>query len=147
MIKVNYPEPSFRVKDHQGRKLIFDAIRKIWIPLTPEEWVRQNFLIYLTQTLQYPPSMIAVEKEIMLNDLKKRFDILIYNNSHEPAMLVECKSSSVNLDDSVLQQVLRYNISVPVHFLLITNGHYTYGWEKTEQTILPLAALPAWVNL
>src|SRR5687768_11971370 len=113
MIMVQYPEPQFRIKVENGKRFIFDSIRKIWLLLTEEEWVRQNFLNYLIATLKYPSALIALEKEIMLNDLKKRFDILVYNSSHQPWMMVECKASSIKLSEDVLQQLLRYNISVP----------------------------------
>src|SRR5579884_1757202 len=120
MIKVRFPEPNFRIKKEEGKPYIFDTIRKTWLLLTEEEWVRQNFVNYLIHSLNYPSSVIALEKEIMLNDLKKRFDILIYDKQHKPWMLIECKEPKVNLSEDVLQQVLRYNISVPVEFIVIT---------------------------
>ncbi|MBS1655721.1 MAG: type I restriction enzyme HsdR N-terminal domain-containing protein, partial [Bacteroidetes bacterium] len=73
MLSITFPEPDFKIKKEKGREYIFDAIRKQWIVLTPEEWVRQNFINYLVKTLNYPVAMIAVEKEIMLGELKKRF--------------------------------------------------------------------------
>jgi hypothetical protein len=128
MIAVKYPEPQFRMKNENGRQYIFDAIRKIWLLLTEEEWVRQNFVNYLITQLQYPSTVIAIEKEISLNDLKKRFDILVYNKTHQPWMLVECKEPNVKLSEDALQQVLRYNISMPVEYIVITNGNSTIGW-------------------
>src|SRR3982751_5329121 len=118
MIAVKYPEPQFRIKNENGRQYIFDAIRKIWLLLTEEEWVRQNFVSYLITQLNYPSTVIAIEKEILLNDLKKRFDILVYNKMHQPWMLVECKEPNVKLSEDALQQVLRYNISVPVEYIV-----------------------------
>jgi len=91
MIVVQYPEPQFKMKTENGKQHIFDSIRKIWLLLTEEEWVRQNFVNYLITQLHYPSSMIALEKEISLNDLKKRFDILVYDKQHKPWMLIECK--------------------------------------------------------
>src|SRR5215208_4496389 len=122
MIEVQYPEPQFRMKNENGKQFIFDSIRKGWLLLTEEEWVRQNFVSYLVNTLHYPSTIIALEKEIWLHELKKRFDILVYNKDHQPWMLVECKASTTTLSEDVLQQVLRYNISVPVEFIVITNG-------------------------
>jgi len=144
MIQVNYPEPNFRFKKENEVEYIFDSIRKTWLMLSEEEWVRQNFIQWLVQTLKYPAAFIAIEKEIMLGELKKRFDILIYDGEHKPWMIVECKARSINLNDDVLQQALRYNISVPVSFLVITNGHYTYGWEKQGIDLKLMEALPAW---
>ena len=143
MIAVQYPEPQFRMKNENGRHYIFDTIRKIWLLLTEEEWVRQNFVNYLTTQLNYPSTVIALEKEILLNDLKKRFDILVYNKEHRPWMLVECKEPKVNLSEDVLQQVLRYNISVPVEYIVITNGKSTIGWKKEKELRL-LNELPEW---
>ncbi len=144
MISINYPEPVFRLKKENEAEFIFDAIRKQWLVLNEEEWVRQNFIQYLIQTLHYPAAFIAVEKEIMLGELKKRFDLLIYDQNHHPWMMIECKATAINLNDSVLQQVLRYNISVPVSFLIITNGHYTYGWEKTGLDLKLILQMPLW---
>lgn len=143
MIAVQYPEPQFRIKNDNGKQYIFDTIRKIWLLLTEEEWVRQNFVSYLITRLHYPSTVIALEKEILLNDLKKRFDILVYNKEHKPWMLVECKESKVNLSEDVLQQVLRYNISVPVEYIVITNGTTTLGWRKEKELKL-LSEMPEW---
>lgn len=132
MIIVNYPEPAFRIKQEEGKDYLFDIIRKRWLLLTPEEWVRQNFIRYLVQVKSYPLSLIAVEKELRLGELKKRFDILVYDNNHQPWLMVECKAPEIKLTEAVLQQALRYNISVPVKYILITNGNETMGWEKGE---------------
>ena len=142
MIPVEYPEPRFRMKEEEGRTYLFDAIRKFWVLLTEEEWVRQNFILFLTEKGGYPHSLIAVEKEIRVNGLKKRFDILVYDRAHQPWLLVECKAPSVPLSDEVLQQVLRYGITVPAPYLLITNGDRTYGWGKSGEGLEALSALP-----
>lgn len=144
MLSITFPEPDFKIKKEKGREYIFDAIRKQWIVLTPEEWVRQNFINYLVKTLNYPVAMIAVEKEIMLGELKKRFDILVYDKEHTPWMMIECKAQEVPLTENVLQQVLRYNISVPVKYLLITNGNYHFGWRKTEGQLSSVLNMPEW---
>src|SRR6266496_4298629 len=144
MIAVDFPEPVFRLKKEKEVEFIFDAIRKQWLLLNEEEWVRQNFIHYLIQTLHYPAAFIALEKEIMLGELKKRFDILVYDKDHKPWMIVECKAKAINLNDAVLQQALRYNISVPDSFLVITNGHYTYGWEKIGTDLKLMGEMPLW---
>lgn len=146
MIRIEYPSFPFRIREEEGKELIFDELRKVWIRLTPEEWVRQNFLQYLVQVMQYPASLIAVERELKLGELKKRFDVLVYNRQHQPWMMVECKAMEVNLDEAVLQQVLRYNIAVPVPFLVITNGHYCAGFEKRHQQLHLIEALPVFMN-
>ena len=144
MIKVNYPEPVFRIKEENGKEMIFDFIRKQWLLLNEEEWVRQNFIQFLTQELKYPLELIAVEKEIQLGELKKRFDILVYDPDHKPWMLVECKGGEISLDEEVLYQVLRYNISMPANFLVITNGQFTYAWEKINGELKEILQMPVW---
>jgi len=144
MIRLNYPEPRFKIKVENGQHYVFDAIRKTWLLLTPEEWVRQNFVQYLIEVLKYPTSLIALEKELLLHDVKKRFDLLVYNKHHKPWMLVECKAPDVLLHDDALQQVLRYNISIPVPFVVITNGAATYAWEKGDGQLTVLKSLPLW---
>lgn len=131
MISIDYPEPRFRIKKEGETTFIFDALRKKWLCLSPEEWVRQNFIQYLVDVKGYPPALIAQEKELQLGELKKRFDILVYDKDHRPWLMVECKAPEVKLDDAVLQQVLRYNISVPVKYIVITNGSTTYAWERS----------------
>ena len=143
MIKIEYPPYQPKIKSESGKEFIFDAIRKKWIILTPEEWVRQNFLQYLVQVKKYPASLIAVEKEIELGDLKKRFDIVVYNAGHQPCMIVECKEMDVLLDKKVLEQVLRYNISLQVPCLVITNGSYCYAFSVMAGAVSELNELPS----
>jgi type I site-specific restriction endonuclease len=142
MIKVQFPEPVFQIKEQEGKEIIYDSLRRQWLKLTPEEWVRQNFLQYIIQTKKYPSSYIAVEKEIHLGELKKRFDILVYDQHHQPWMIIECKAMDVELTEKVLEQIVRYNISVPVPFLVITNGSYTYAWMKKGIELIEAEDLP-----
>jgi hypothetical protein len=142
MIHVEYPEQQFNIREQDNTHFIFDAIRKVWLQLTDEEWVRQNFVNYLIRSLQYPQTLIALEKEISLNNLRKRFDVLVYNRSFEPWLMVECKAPEVPLSAAVLEQVLRYNISVPVEYLVITNGTSTRAWQKNEGKLVELDQLP-----
>jgi hypothetical protein len=144
MIAVQFPEPQFSIRSEGEKRFIFDAIRRSWLLLTEEEWVRQNFMNYLINGLQYPSTLIAVEKEIQLNELRKRFDVLVYDASHKPWMIIECKAPEVSLNENVLQQVLRYNMSVPVNFIVITNGYVTMGWEKKGDSLSQIMALPEW---
>lgn len=141
MIKINYPPYDFRIKEEGGKELIFDDFRKLWVRLTPEEWVRQNMLQYLVQTKKYPASLIAVEKEIALGELRKRFDILVYKAS-KPWMIIECKEMNVNLNEPVIKQILSYNISLQTDFLIVTNGTSTYGFSLDKGVIEPVEELP-----
>ena len=142
MIKIEYPPYQPKIKEENDREFIFDEVRKKWIMLTPEEWVRQNFLQYLVQIKKYPASLIAVEKEIKLGDLKKRFDVVVYDNNTKPWMIVECKEMNIELDRSVLDQVLRYNISLKVPYLIITNGRYCMALKLENNSMTEINALP-----
>lgn len=142
MVHVEYPECQFRTKKEGGRDYIFDKLRKKWVSLTPEEWVRQNFVQYLVRIKNYPATLIAQEKVLELGELKKRFDILVYDRNHEPWMMIECKAPPIKLDDNVVHQVLRYNISIPVEFIIITNGDITLGWKREDQ-LLAIQELPS----
>ena len=142
MIKIEYPPYQPKIKDGSGKEFIFDEFRKRWVLLTPEEWVRQNFLQYLTQIKKYPASLIAIEKEIKLGELKKRFDILVYDTNTKPWMIVECKEINVVLDKAVLDQVLRYNISLNVPYLVITNGTYCMAFSLKESNVFEIDFLP-----
>lgn len=144
MLLIKYPEPDFRIRKENDKEEIFDQFRKKWVALTPEEWVRQNFIQYLVKEKKYPASFIAVEKGIQLGELKKRFDILVYDVSHQPWMMIECKSPDVQLNDDVLQQVLRYNISVPVSYIVITSGSNSFAWNKKDNALLLLDEIPGW---
>ena len=142
MIKIEYPPYQPKIKVDNEKEFIFDEVRKRWVVLTPEEWVRQNFLQYLTQIKKYPASLIAVEKEIKLGDLKKRFDIVVYDADTKPWMIVECKEMNVTLDKLVLDQVLRYNISLNVPYLVITNGSYCMALQLKNDAMKEMNALP-----
>jgi len=150
MINIEYPAYHPKIKEESGppgsakKEFIFDEIRKRWMALTPEEWVRQNFLQYLIQVKKYPASLIAIEKEIKLGDLKKRFDIVVYDNNTRPWMIVECKEMNVHLDKKVLDQVLRYNITMQVPYLVITNGSYCMAISVKDKNMTSLESLPAY---
>ena len=143
MITVQFPEPQFKLKKEGEKRFVFDTIRKTWLLLTEEEWVRQNFVAYLVKQLHYPETLVALEKEILLNGLKKRFDILVYDKLHQPWMLVECKAPAIFLNEDVLQQALRYNITVPVSYIVITNGATTVAWEKEGDALNLIHSLPS----
>ncbi len=141
MIQIQFPEPDFKVMKEGDKTLIFDRFRKKYVVLTPEEWVRQNFLQYLVQVKQYPASLIAVEKEIYLGEMKKRFDIVVYSRDAKPWMLIECKEMNVPLGPQTLEQAVRYKMVIPADYLVITNGSHTYcctyraetaGWHFLE---------------
>lgn len=139
MVKITYPEHNFRFKEEDNKEWIFDEVRTQWVRLTPEEWVRQNFIQYLVKEKGYPASIMAIEKTIKLGELRKRCDIVVYRHS-KPWMIVECKETDVPLNDAVASQIFRYNITLDVDYLVITNGHYTYALDTRARQ--GIAVLP-----
>lgn len=133
MIKIHYPDKKPSVKIDAGKELIFCIIRKTWLMLTPEEWVRQNFLLYLIDVLGFSPSLIAVEKQIILSEVKKRFDIVVYDREAHPFIVVECKEMNELLSTKVLDQALRYNAVLQAKYIMLTNGIDTIGFENSQQ--------------
>lgn len=143
LIPVDFPEPDFRISDVSGKQMIWDAIRKKNLVLTPEEWVRQNFIQYLTQVLKYPPSLMAIEKEIHLGTVKKRCDIVVYKEAR-PWMIVECKEPNVPLNEKVLTQIINYNMVLKVSYLVLTNGLQTYAVHSKDTAWDYQKLLPEW---
>ncbi len=142
MIKLDYPKYQFKIKKENNSELIFDSFRKRWMILTPEEWVRQNMLQYLTEIKKYPAKLIAIEKEIKLGELKKRCDLVVYNRDSLPWMIIECKEMNVPLSQKTIEQILRYHITLPATYLIITNGSYTYGFQKTGNEFIEMNEFP-----
>jgi len=122
MQDLSFPAYQFQLKREADKEFILDPIRKKWVVLTPEEWVRQHVIAYLVQTKKYPASLLAVERLITFNKLKKRFDLLLFNKMGMPEMLVECKAPEVALSKETLFQISTYNMVFKVPFLFITNG-------------------------
>jgi hypothetical protein len=145
MIKIYYPTHPYKIKEpEQKKEEIWDELRKLWVRLTPEEWVRQNFIQYLLQVKNYPASYIAVERTMKLGELTKRFDLLVFDNAARPWMLVECKATNEKLDSRVLWQVLRYNMATPVKYIVITNGEECHGFIRTTTDFEEITSLPAY---
>lgn len=110
--------------------------------LTPEEWVRQNIIQFLLVNKKYPASLIAIEKEIKLGELKKRCDVVVYNRESLPWMIIECKEMKVALSEKTLEQILRYHISLPAKYLIITNGSFSYGFKKEKDQFFEIDLFP-----
>jgi len=126
MQELNFPQYTFRFKNSENKVAIFDDIRKKFIILQPEEWVRQHCVQYLIQQKNYPKSLINVEKELIINDLKKRYDIVIFNPDGSIFLIVECKAPKIKIDQSTFDQVAQYNLKLNATYLMVTNGlnHY-----------------------
>jgi len=119
---LNFPTYSFRLKNSENNTHIFDVIRKKFVVLQPEEWVRQHCVQYLIQEKNYPISLINVEKVILINGLKKRYDIVVFNPDGSLAVVVECKAPKVQISQSVFDQIARYNLTLKASYLMVTNG-------------------------
>lgn len=138
---IHYPTYQPRIKKEQQKEYIFDEVRKQWVRLTPEEWVRQNFLNYLIVTKQYPASLIAVEKEIKVGEMRKRFDILVYQ-ANKPWMIIECKELNVALNELVIKQMLSYYSAVQTKFMAVTNGNETHCFQVIDGKIFTESEMP-----
>ena len=126
MTALCFPKYPFRIKTEGTHQMIFDRIRKKWLVLTPEEWVRQHMLRYLAEDKNYPSSLMAIEMGLQLNGTKKRCDIAMYNNKGEAIALVECKAPTIKITQAAFDQIARYNMELKVKYLIVTNGlkHY-----------------------
>lgn len=119
---LNFPSYTFRVKNSENRTLIFDEIRKKFVVLTPEEWVRQHVVQFLLQDKKYPLSHINVEKQIKLNGLIKRYDVVVYNPNGQLQLLVECKAPGITISQATFDQIAQYNFKLNATYLMVTNG-------------------------
>lgn len=144
MIVLHYPNYPFKIKALNGKDQIFDPFRKIWVVLTPEEWVRQNLLQYLVQNLHYPSILIAVEREIKLGELSKRFDIVVYKNEM-PWMIIECKEANIALNEKTIDQILQYQQVLTAQYLFISNGHETMGAKIESGKLHALQNFPEYL--
>ena len=146
MTEVIFKKYNFRKKTKHGKEFIFDLVRKKFVALTPEEWVRQHILHFLVFDKGYPKSLIAVERGIDLNGLQKRFDIVVFDKIGKPKLMIECKASEEQLDEKVFAQIARYNLSLQVDYLWVTNGQQNFCC-KLKDGIQLLSEIPAYENL
>ncbi|MEL6720917.1 MAG: type I restriction enzyme HsdR N-terminal domain-containing protein [Bacteroidota bacterium] len=139
-------QSHLKFEKREGKSCIFDPIRKKYLVKTPEELVRQLMILYLIESENYNKTRIAVEKELLINKRKKRFDILIYNTDYQPSILIECKAPSIKLTDATFRQAACYNFELKADYLIITNGISTYccqmDYEREEYAFLE--GLPKW---
>ena len=122
MIQLNLPHYEFKIKKEEEKILILDTQRKKYVKLTPEEWVRQNFIHYLMSEKNYPAALIAIEKELKINGMRKRCDAVVYNLDAEPIMIIEFKAPEVSISQKVFDQVAVYNTKLKVQYLIVSNG-------------------------
>ena len=144
MIKIIYPTQKPKIKMEEGKESIFCSIRKKWYLLTPEEWVRQNFILSLVHVLGYPAALIAVEKKIVFHEINKRFDIVVYDRQTKPYLLIECKEMNVPLQEQTYFQALLYNSQLQAPYFIITNGTSCLGFKKMGDEVKEIFELPVY---
>ena len=146
MKQLNFPGYEFRFKNSENRLHIFDPVRKKFVVLQPEEWVRQNVLQFLMQEKKYPRSHLNVEKQLLVNQLKRRYDIVVFRTDGSIAILVECKAPEQAVTQEVFNQIARYNLPLKADYLMVTNGldHYYCRMDYQAQRYEFLKELPSY---
>ena len=144
MQQLNLPEYSFRIKKEEGKSYILDSIRKKYILITPEEWVRQHFIHYLIQEKNFPESLMAVEKKITSNGRIFRFDLLVYNKKGQPELVAEFKAPEVKISQASFDQVVRYNMVLRVKYIVVSNGmqHFICEIDYEKNSYIFLKEIP-----
>jgi virulence-associated protein VagC len=147
--ELNLPQYSFKISGKEGTEMILDPVRRKYVKLTPEEWVRQNFMQYLINEGKYPAGLLGIEVLFRFNKLRRRVDILVHNRAGEPVLIVECKSPDVMLDEAVFGQIADYNMKFKVPYLVVTNGlhHYACKIDNQEMKYEYLLAIPLYEDL
>jgi hypothetical protein len=144
MEMLNLPTFDYKIKHSGANVTIFDALRRKFVPLTPEEWVRQHFAHFLVHTHGYPKSLISIERGTTYNKLQKRTDLCVYNQQGQPFLLVECKAAHVPITQEVVRQVSVYNQVLRARYVVISNGLEHYCWEVDFESrqYTPLPDIP-----
>lgn len=137
-MKLNFPKANIQLKISDNKRFIYDIIRKKWMVFTPEEFVRQHLVHFLVQHKNIPLSLISVEKQINVNRLKKRFDVLVFKKTGQPLILAECKAPDIILNENALLQIANYNIIFNAPYLIITNGitHYYFKLNQHKYILI-----------
>ncbi|TQI70154.1 type I restriction and modification enzyme subunit R-like protein [Gramella sp. Hel_I_59] len=144
MQKLNFPSYSFRFKNNQNKVAVFDDLRKKFIILTPEEWVRQHTVKFLEKEKNYPVSLINVEKQLKIAGLTKRYDVVVFEPKGNIHIIVECKAPKIKITQDTFDQIARYNLSLKANYLMVTNGieHYFCQMDYEKETYIFLTELP-----
>ena len=149
MQALNLPSFETKICERDGKQQTFDPIRKCYVTLTPEEWVRQHFVHYLTDQKGYPSSLMGNEVSIMLNGMKRRCDTVVYDRQLQPRMIVEYKAPGVKITREVFAQISRYNLTLRVDYLIISNGlqHYCCKMDYNRNGVEFLTDIPDYENM
>lgn len=146
MIPLNFPQYRFRFKNSENKIAVFDVLRKRFIQLTPEEWVRQHVVHFLLEEKKIPKSLLNVEKQLRVHQLIKRYDIIAYKPNGEIFLVVECKAASVPVTQETFDQIARYNLALKAEYLMVTNGlsHYFCQMDYEAEKYHFLKDIPVW---
>lgn len=146
MQQLNFPSYNLRTRSINGREEIFDPARRKFVTLTPEEWVRQHVIAYLTGEKGYPVSLIGVEKKLLLNKQPKRFDLVIFSRNGDPFLLVECKAPGIEITENAFDQAARYNMLLKATYFLITNGleHFPCRLDYSNKQYIFIQEIPSY---
>ncbi len=145
MISLDFSNIQLRLKKIAEKTHVFDPLRRKWLVLTPEEHVRQYVIHFMIQGMDYPASLMAAEKKILVGKKTKRFDLAVYNRDHQPWMLVECKEPEVLISEATLYQLLNYHRTIPCRYWMLTNGHQTFCADASDTSNIKwLDALPVY---
>ena len=149
MIQLTLPPYQIRVKETHGRKQIFDILRRKYVALTPEEWVRQHFIHYLVEHKNYPSSLLANEVSLQIGEKRMRADSVLYDNQLRPRMIIEYKAPNITLTQKVFDQITVYNLLLHVDYLIVSNGMTTYicKMDYEKQTYKFLETIPNYENI
>ena len=149
MLQLNLPDYNFSIKNVKGKNYIFDVNRKKYVALTPEEWVRQNFIKYLVDEKAYPSSLIAIEQQLLMNGMKKRCDAVVYNYNTEPVIIIEFKAPNIRISQETFDQAAVYNSKLNVGFFIISNGfeHYCCKVDAENSKYNFLSEIPEYYKI
>ena len=149
MFALNLPAFEAKIAQREGKNVIFDVLRRRYVALTPEEWVRQHFTNFLLKEKGYPQGLLANEKQIYLNGTKKRCDTVLYRRDLTPQMIVEYKAASVEITQAGFDQITRYNMVLKVDYLVVSNGlrHYCCRIDYARNTYYFLPDIPRYADL
>ncbi len=144
MLPLNFPAYHFRFKNSENKIHIFDIIRKKFVVSQPEEWVRQHWVHHLIEEKKYSKSLINVEKQLVINSLKKRYDIVVFNSDGSIRILIECKSPKIKIDQTTFDQIARYNMSLKAEYLIVSNGleHFYCKMDLEQEKYTFLKDIP-----
>ncbi len=148
LVKLDFPSQNIKLRDQDDSVYIFDELRKRWMVCTPEEWVRQNLIMFLISNMNYPKSLIALEKQIKIAGRNLRFDALVYNRNYSPLLIIECKAPQIKITQETFDQILTYNHLINAPYLLVTNGlFHVFCNVRSKSEIKFLEEIPRYEDI